>query len=131
MRALFPEPVKYDQIPNGCLVACLAGLTGIPRERLERHVPADQSFLNDDEKWKAYYGAVIDELHAHGWAYVCTGGRIPRGFSIGVGRGPNGVDHACIVYDGTLWHDPNAANGHAGVERFAYFELVVPIVGTV
>lgn len=123
------EPIRYDQIPNGCWPACLAGLTGIPHEALCRHVPADQSFLTDDSAWKVYYEAVVGVLHAHGWTTQCVGARIPRGFAIGIGKSPSGVDHAVIVHDGALWHDPNVANERAGVERFTCYEIVIPIIG--
>lgn len=120
---------RYDQIPNGCWPACLAGLTGIAREQLDCHVPADPSFLSDEAAWAAYCSVLLTELEAHGFAYLCVGDRIPRGFAVGVGTSPRGTDHACIVYDGQLYHDPDPSR--AGVERFRYFEVVVPILGRI
>lgn len=122
------EPQRIDQIPGGCWPACLAGLSGIPHEALARHVPADFK-VEKDEVWTAYHNAIVAELHTHGWTYVDCGTRIPRGFSIAVGRSLRGVDHAVIALDGQLWHDPHPSR--AGLLSVTCYELVVPIVGLV
>lgn len=122
------ERMRYDQVTNGCWPACLAGLTGIPHEMLSRHVPADPDFMKGEESWNAFHNAVLAELHFHGWTYVSTGARIPKGWAIGIGKSPRGgFDHAVIVYDGILWHDPHP--DRTGVEKFDSFEIVVPIMG--
>jgi hypothetical protein len=122
------EPLKLDQVSGGCWPACLAGLTGIPHEALTRHVPPNfRETMNDDGVWNAFHNAILVELHAHGWTYDYLGPRIPRGFAIGVGKSPRGLDHAVIVHDGVLWHDPHPSR--AGLVRITSFEILVPILG--
>ncbi len=122
------EPLRIDQIPGGCWPACLAGLTGIQHDALARHVPADFKPERDDV-WREYRNAIVAELHAHGWTYVDCGTRIPKGWSVMVGRSERGVDHAVIAFDGALWHDPHPSR--AGLVSVKCYELVIPIVGLV
>lgn len=126
------EPQRFTLIPSGCWTACLAGLTGIPKEDLDRHVPrnlADRMRAGDDVRatWNTYHNAVVAELHAHHWTYLDTGTRIPKGYAIACGKSVRGLDHAVIVLDGELWHDPHPSR--AGLTSIICYELVVPIIG--
>lgn len=122
------EPQRIDQLPGGCWPAVLASLTGIPHERLGRHIPAGDpaTWSRDDGTWTTYHNAIVEELHAHGWTYEQLGSRIPRGFAIGIGKSPRGVDHSVIVCDGKLWFDPHPSREGCEIRCF---EIVVPIAG--
>lgn len=116
-------PARITQIPNGCWVACLAGLTGIEHDTLAAVVPAVVS----PESWPEYHNAVVRILQEHGWTYVTLGTLVPKGFAVAVGLSPRGVNHAVIVRDGQQWWDPHPDRlgllGHVDT-----FEIVVPIL---
>lgn len=120
------EPVRYNQVTNGCWPAVLAGLTGIPHELLARHVPADNAFMHDDFAWAMYYRAVLAEMAAHGWTTQSIGQRVPKGYAVGIGKSIRGTDHAVIIRDGAVWHDPHESR--AGIVTFIDYEIVIPIV---
>ncbi len=119
------KPAKYDQAPNGCWAACLAGLTGIAHQELAALVPSEQVSDGSRQKFDVnYHNAMIAKLKEFGWTVAYMGSRVPRGFAIGCGPSPRGVEHAVIVHDGTLWHDPHPSR--AGCEIREY-EIVVPL----
>lgn len=126
-------PGRVTQVPSGCWVACLAGLTDIPHDDLVAFVPnvsVDDALKGDSEfrmAWTEYHNSVVRFMHQRGWTYASLGSRIPKGFAIGVGKSPRGVDHAVITLDGKLWWDPHPSRD--GIESITQFEVVVPILG--
>lgn len=118
------EPRRYQQVPNGCWAACIAGLTDIPHDELAALVPQT---VVDGYKDSNYHNAVNRLMRSRGWRLAYIGPDVPRGFAIGSGTSPRGAYHAMIVKDGALWHDPHPDGG--GVAEFDAFEVVIPLTG--
>lgn len=121
-----PEPTRYDQVPDGCWVACIAGLTGIPHDDLTALVPRlpDGSF--DGSMGTEYHNAVNQTLRSRGWRLERLGPDVPKGYAIGSGTSPRGMYHAVIVRDGKLWHDPHPSR--EGVTALDTYEVLTPLV---
>jgi hypothetical protein len=123
------------QAPNGCWVACIAGLTNLDHDELVALIPsavstdADQSGHEFRAAFTDYANAVNRFMRGRGWRLAYVGPDIPRGYSIGCGKSPRGFDHAVICLDGKVVWDPHPSR--AGVERVTSFEVVVPILGQV
>lgn len=121
-----PEPRPVLQAPRQCLAACLATITGLPREALELPLPPEAS-----EAWLLANGAklwtwVAGRLAELGWLLVpLARGEIPAGFAIAVGRMTDGAPHAVVYRDGVLWHDPAPAGG--GLRAVQTFSAVLPL----
>lgn len=115
-----PDPARYDQPTNGCWVACIAGLTGIPLDELAPLIPAADE--GDYEALKGrgaeYHNAVIAKMHAHGWTLAYLGTRVPAGYSIASGQSPRGILHAVIAKDGVLWHDPHESRAGCEIKEY-------------
>jgi hypothetical protein len=120
------EPARYDQVPDGCWVACIAGITGLPHDELAALVPKD---IEAAYKSPDYHNAVNRYLRAHGWRLAYIGPDVPAGFSVMSGKSPRGLHHATIALDGALWHDPNPSR--AGLlppdEDGYHFEVLIPL----
>lgn len=117
------EPRRFDQVPDGCWAACIAGLTDIPHEQLAAFVPQNVEYKL---KQSEYHNAVNALMRSSGWRLSYIGPDVPRGFAIGSGTSPRGHHHAVIVLDGKLWHDPHPSR--AGIECIEEFEVVIPLV---
>lgn len=136
-------PLKLDQIPSGCWVACIAGITHLSHVELAAFVPKDLKELllriaaEDCEehkekletemrvKWNEYHNGVNLYLRQHGWRLAYLGPDCPSGYAMAYGPGPRGVDHAVIVYDGQLWHDPHESR--AGLVEVTAYETLIPL----
>jgi hypothetical protein len=116
-------PRRFDQVPDGCWVACIAGLTDIPHEALAALVPVG---VTDGFKSPEYHNGVNRLMRSSGWRLTYIGPDVPRGFAIGSGTSPRGHHHAVIVLDGKLWHDPHPSR--AGIPEFESYEVVIPLV---
>lgn len=116
-------PKRYDQVPNGCWVACIAGLTTIPHEQLAAFVPGLQ--VAEGYKDSSYHNAVNKLMRQSGFRLAYIGPDIPWGFAIGSGTSPRGFHHAVIVLNGAVWHDPHPSR--AGIEAIAEYEVIIPI----
>lgn len=116
------EPRRFDQVPDGCWVACIAGLTDIPHEALAALVPKDieYGYKNSD-----YHNAVNALMRSSGWRLAYIGPDVPRGFAIGSGPAPRGHHHSVIVRDGVLWHDPHPSR--AGLAVIEDYEVVIAL----
>lgn len=126
------EPAKITQVPSGCWVACVAGLTGLPHDHLAAFVPrdlADRMKAEEEvgQEWTAYHNAVNKYTRSNGWRYSTFGPDIPYGFAIGIGKSPRNLDHAVIVRDGELWWDPHPSR--EGLVTLTEFEVWTPIRG--
>jgi hypothetical protein len=127
-------PRRITQVPAGCWVACIAGLTDIDHDDLAALVPALSEDPQEAEKqmrsaWSDYHNAVVKLMHNRGWSYAHMGNRIPRGYSVAVGESPRGVGHAVIALDGKCWWDPHPSR--EGISNITSFEVVLPILGQV
>jgi hypothetical protein len=116
-------PIRYDQVPDGCWVACIAGLTDIPHDQLAALVPVGP--FDDNYKRPEYHNAVNALMRESGWRLAYIGPDVPRGFAIGSGTSPRGHHHAVIVLDGKLWHDPHPSR--AGIECIEEYEVIIPL----
>ena len=124
------EPVRVDQRPNGCWAACVATITGIPLDDLDQNIPADAS-----EEWFEAHATdlqndMVRKLRARGWRLDYIWRDVPRGFAIASGKSPRlaTVQHAVVVRDGCLWHDPHPSR--AGILTVESFEVLTPILCT-
>jgi hypothetical protein len=121
------EPLKIDQVKNGCYAACLSCLTWIPHEELCATVPQTDDNELFDELWPAHVDELERILAKYGWGTVSVGNIVPKGFAIGTGLHPeDDEEHACIVLDGKLWHDPHEER--QGVKEFFCYDIIFPIV---
>jgi hypothetical protein len=116
------EPRRFDQVPNGCWVACIAGLTDISHADLAALVPKHVDYT---AKQHDYHNAVNAVMRASGWRLAYIGPDVPRGYSIGSGTSPRGHRHAVIMRDGVLWHDPHPSR--AGIAVVEEYEVVIPL----
>lgn len=114
--------MRIDQAPNGCWVACIAGLTGLDHEELTRLIPA----VVIDEKSADYHNAVNAYMRRRGWRIAYVGPDVPEGYAIATGLAARGHQHAVIVKDGKLWHDPHESR--AGLISTEGYEVVIPII---
>jgi hypothetical protein len=117
-------PTRYTQVPDGCWVACIAGLTDIPHEEFTALVPYHEGRF-DGSMGTEYRNAVNALLRSRGWRLESVGPDVPRGFAIGSGTSPRGLFHAVIVRDGALWHDPHPSR--EGLVALESCEVVIPI----
>jgi hypothetical protein len=129
-------PRQLTQVPNGCWIACIAGLTDLDHDELAALIPAavkDAGTKVETDAFRSaftdYHNAVNRFMRGRGWRLAYVGMDIPRGFSIGCGKSPRGVDHAVIALDGVVWWDPHPSR--QGVERITSYEVIVPILGQV
>lgn len=115
-----PDPARYDQPTNGCWVACIAGLTGIPLDELAPLIPAadEGDYEALSRRGAEYHNAVIAKMHAHGWTLAYLGTRVPAGYSIASGQSPRGILHAVIAKDGVLWHDPHESRAGCEIKEY-------------
>lgn len=118
---------KVMQRPNGCWAACISTLTGIPVGEFPS-VPDDAR----EESWWDENGTrlrneITAVLRKHGWRKDSTWTDIPRGFAMAYGTSPRGYEHAVVVHDGELWHDPHPEGG--GLLNVSQYEILVPIIG--
>jgi hypothetical protein len=116
-----------DQRPNGCYLACLASLTGLPLDVFPEPPPAGD--CREECRWK---NAVTDLLGQHGWAAVSLGSRIPlEGYAIGSGPSPRheGADiwHSIVLLDGMPHFDPHPTRAMLGDSVPAEYELVIRV----
>lgn len=116
------EPLRLTQVPNGCWVACIAGLTRIPHDQLAALIP---DVVDYDAKQSDYHNAVNSLMRRSGWRLAYIGPDSPRHFGVGTGTGPRGLLHSVIVFDGEVWHDPHPSR--AGIEKLESFEVCIPI----
>lgn len=116
-------PIRYDQVPNGCWVACIAGLTSLSHNDLSAFVPRD---VERAEKNPDYHNSVNRYLREHGWRLAYIGPDVPKGFAIGSGHGPRGHHHAVIVRGGEVWHDPHPSRD--GIAQIDHFEVLIQLV---
>lgn len=145
---MMPEPRKLDQVPSGCWVACIAAITHLPHDELTEFLPLDLRRLMelrnaaiserpddwyDDERviacndaWNEYHNRVNEYLRSHGWRLAYLGEDAPRGFAMAYGPAVRGFDHAVVVLDGKLWHDPHPSRD--GLLSVSAYELLVPLV---
>lgn len=117
------EPRKLTQYPNGCWVACIAGLTGLDHGDLALLVPLERT----RDTYREYNNAVVRYMRERGWRVACLGEDIPKGYAIASGMSPRGVKHAVIVKDGELWHDPHPDGG--GITGVYEYEICAPLIG--
>lgn len=121
-------PIRYDQRPDGCWAACLAGLARLPHDAIADLLPVDVS----EEGWPAYERAVKIALAERGFVHLAyemqgEGGLVaPRGFAIATGRSSRGVLHSVIVRNGVLWHDPHPSR--EGLTTLAHYEVLIPSI---
>lgn len=123
---LAKAPVPVPQRPNGCWAACISTLTGIPLDEFPL-VPDDAR----DEAWWDEHGTrlrndITAVLRKHGWRKESTWTDVPRGFAMAYGMSPRGYQHAVVVKDGELWHDPHPEGG--GILDVEQYEILVPLV---
>jgi hypothetical protein len=137
-------PLCYDQIEAGCWVACIAGITMLSIDDLNAFVPRGLRHLvtarnaEDDEAhrdalemqvrdlWNEYHNNVNAYMRERGWRLAYLGPDCPAGYAMAYGPGPRGVDHAIIVYNGKLWHDPHPSR--AGLNGVTAYEACIPLV---
>jgi hypothetical protein len=122
------EPVRVDQRANGCWAACVATLTGIPLDALDQNIPPDASEEWFWENATSLYNDMVRRLREHGWRIERTWRDVPRGFAIASGASPRyaTVQHAVVVRDGELWHDPHPSR--AGLASVEGYEVLIPLV---
>ena len=148
--ALIREPLRIDQKPSGCWVACIAGLTHLPHDELYAFCPPNlrelmnartaaiaekpDDWWNDervrtcDDAWCAYQNGVNLYLRSNGWRLAYLGEDVPAGFAMAYGAAARGFDHAVIVLAGKLWHDPHASREGLLDTKPITYETVVPLV---
>jgi hypothetical protein len=119
--------VKVDQKPNGCWAACIATLTGIPLDEFP-DVPIEAR----EEAWWDEHGTrlrndITAVIRKHGWRKESTWQDTPKGWAMAYGTSPRGYEHAVVVHDGKLWHDPHPSR--AGLLDITQYEILVPIIG--
>lgn len=113
--------VGVNQKPNGCWMACLASLTGIPLDEFP-DVPDDVQ-----GRESSLHNAVTVLLREHGWQLhrLWTTDTAPRGWAISAGESPRGLFHAVVVHDGALVWDPHPSR--AGLKRMEDYEVLIPM----
>lgn len=115
-----------DQEPNGCVAACLATITGVPLAAFPR-VP-DRALTSQEET--DITNATTTVLVEHGWhrysVWTRPRGAVPRGWAVAGGRGPRGMSHSVVVYDGRLVWDPHTSR--AGLLSVDEYEILVPLM---
>jgi hypothetical protein len=77
------------------------------------------------ELWCNYQNGVNLYLRQHGWRLAYLGEDTPAGYAMAYGPGPRGCEHAVIVYNGELWHDPHSSR--AGLLEVNAYEIVVSL----
>lgn len=121
-----PTLRKVMQRPNGCWAACISTLTGIPLDEF----PAVPDDAREEAWWDEHGTRLRNEITAvlrkHGWRKESTWYDCPRGFAMAYGQSPRGFDHAVVVKDGELWHDPHPEGG--GILDVQQYEILVPII---
>lgn len=123
MSDAFDGPTKIDQNQDGCWPACIAMLTGIPLDELPHPMPEELR----REEWSHFHNRVLSAMHGRGWTIAALGSRVPTGYAIASGIGPRDRNHAVVVLDGKLYHDPHPSR--AGLETVHEYEIVIRIVG--
>ena len=102
-------------------------LTGIPLDELSQGIPTDA----DDAWWDAHathlHNDMMHRLRARRWRLEHIGRDVPRGYAIASGPSPRGtnIQHAVVVKDGELWHDPHPSR--AGVLSIETYEVLIPL----
>jgi hypothetical protein len=124
-RAGGETPTRYDQVPDGCWIACIAGLTGLPHDDLAALIPRLDDGRCDGSRGTEYHNAVNAYLRASGWRIERVGPDVPQGYAIGSGTSPRAGYHAVIVKDGVTWHDPHPSR--AGIAKLDSFEVLIPL----
>lgn len=119
------QTLGVDQRPNGCTLACIATLTGIPLDEFP-HPPEDagDDWFESAENRNAIQGPMHTVLEKHGWFLCHLWKRVPVGFAIAGGTSPRGIPHSVVVKDGKLWHDPHPSRAGLVGEPEGYDILV-------
>jgi hypothetical protein len=112
-------------VPDGCWIACIAGLTGLPHDDLAALIPRLDDGRCDGSRGTEYHTAVNAYLRASGWRIERVGPDVPQGYAIGSGTSPRAGYHAVIVKDGVTWHDPHPSR--AGIAKLDSFEVLIPL----
>ena len=122
---------KVDQEPNGCWVACVASITGIPLADLPK---AEWDQYADpivrQKNWSNYHNKVIRAIGEKGWAVAYLGASIPMGYAIATGKSPRSelydtINHCVVVYDGKFSWDPHSSRDY--VTDIYEYEILVRI----
>ena len=120
------EPQRIDQTEFGengnCQSACLAMMLGLEITDIPNFTTSGQT---DIERYKAMQDWLAERgfqlLTFETWTGIFWP---PRGFCIGGGKSPRGIEHAVILKDGQLWHDPQPER--SGVEKVTTVDLLIP-----
>lgn len=118
-----------DQEPDGCWVACLASITGIPLAEFPKPPVGDGKDGWSSESSCAYHNGAMAVLHRHGWTIAVLGTRVPvEGYAVASGPSPRleGSWHAVVWKDGAPLFDPHPSRSFLQGEP-GEFELVVRI----
>lgn len=101
---------------GNCLSAALASVLDLPIEA----VP----YLNGSRWAQRMFSWLSTERRLWPrWIPVSAG--VPAGYSIAVGPGPRGRDHATVALDGRLVHDPHPSR--AGLLRPTHHIVLIPL----
>ena len=119
------ELQKFDQVPQGCWVACIATLTGLPHDDLIALMPRQEDGRLDESRHADYHNAVNSYLRARKWRLLYMWTDVPKGFAMAYGPSARGTQHSVIVLDGELWHDPHPSR--AGLLSVEQYEIIIPL----
>lgn len=106
-----------------CLMACVASILEIELEELP---------LIPDREWFPIFEKALRDRGYHVLVVeLGTPPIAPRGYCIGIGPSPRTkpeektTDHACVLLDGDVVHDPHPTR--TGLARLDYVILLIPI----
>lgn len=123
------DQTRFGNPLGNCLMACVASIL----ERSLEELPDLQEWLDaDEEHWFHTFERLMESI---GWLVYyepALRGREgaftrvrPRGYHIGSGLSPRDLQHAVVVLDGEMVHDPHPSR--AGVASIDHYYILVPL----
>lgn len=116
------KPKYIEQVPDGCWVACIAMITGLPHDNLIQYIPKTERNI----AWEFYWRRVKRYLKDHRWMLISTGKQIPKGWSIMTGKRTDGEFHSVVAFDGKTKYDPDPAK--IQIQSYKNFEILIPVL---
>lgn len=111
---------KFGQEGN-CLMACIASIFEVPLDSLP-----DLEAMKDRD-WFRVMNATLETFGVKAFSVGNSKDRLaPSGYHIAVGQSPRDLQHAVVMLDGKLAHDPHPSRD--GIRSVDYYLLIVPLL---